>query len=101
LYGVLGEHRSDAETLSVLVRRLAGDGSLSIRRKGYTGGPEMLRKGARELRLLRGLGCRHAIYNEKVAGHLDLQLVERKCPSFRPLAQFVRAGLESAPNPDR
>jgi hypothetical protein len=32
----------------------------------------------------------HATFNPRVAAHLDIALVERKCPSFRELAEFVR-----------
>ncbi len=32
----------------------------------------------------------HATHNEMVAPHLDLATREKKCPSFRPLAAFVR-----------
>jgi hypothetical protein len=41
-----------------------------------------------------------ATYNHQVAQHLDIAKVERKCPSFRELTQFVRnagkSGLTSA-----
>ena len=57
MYGILGEDQSDVETLKVLVRRLAGDPSLRIKGKGYGGAAEMLRKGARQLRLFRDLQC--------------------------------------------
>ncbi len=33
---------------------------------------------------------RHAIHNEQVAKHLDLEKVARKCPAFTVLAAFVR-----------
>jgi hypothetical protein len=32
----------------------------------------------------------HATHNEKVAAFLNLEIVERRCPSFQPLASFVR-----------
>ncbi len=57
MYGILGEDDSDVATLRVLVRRLAGDPSLSIRGKGYGGCAEMLRKGATQLRLFQNLKC--------------------------------------------
>ena len=31
----------------------------------------------------------HAVHNEKMAKHLDLDKVRRKCPAFSELAQFV------------
>jgi hypothetical protein len=38
----------------------------------------------------------HALHNEKVARYLDLQKVARKCPSFRPLLNFVVHGEPNA-----
>jgi hypothetical protein len=32
------------------------------------------------------------IHNERIALHIDLDTLERKCPSFRPLKDFVQAG---------
>jgi hypothetical protein len=55
VYGILGEHASDTATLKVLVRRLAG-APVKIKGKGYSGCAEMLRKGARQLRLFQNLG---------------------------------------------
>ena len=37
MYGILGEDKSDAETIKVLVRRLADDQGLTVRTKGYGG----------------------------------------------------------------
>jgi hypothetical protein len=183
VYGILGEDSSDADTLKVLVRRLAIDQSLSIKTKGFNGCSEMLRKGAAHLRAFANLGCTqfvichdadesdpsvinekvmsqivrkaeisqgycvivpvqeleawiladiqavskvftswkpqpisnpegirspkeyleklsqasnhkpryaHAVHNARVAEHLDIDLVMTKCPSFLPLATFVR-----------
>lgn len=39
----------------------------------------------------------HAVHNPKIAKHLDLGIVERKCPSFKPLAEFVRNGIGNVP----
>ena len=182
MYGILGEDSSDVATLKVLVRRLAGDESLTIKVQGYSGCAQMLRKGARQLRLFQNLGCtrfiichdadgpdpkpnrervrnriispsgisnnycivvpvqeleawiladiecatnifsswkpnaiqnpesisspkehleklsrtsrqrpiyRHAVHNEQMAKHLDLQKISRKCPEFRELEKFV------------
>jgi hypothetical protein len=35
----------------------------------------------------------HATHNAAVAKHLDLELVATRCPSFRPLAKFVKQTL--------
>ena len=32
----------------------------------------------------------HATWNMKVADHLDIQKVEKKCPSFRELTKYIR-----------
>ncbi len=57
MYGILGEHRSDAETVKVLVRRLARNQDLSIKIKGYEGCGELRKKGARQLQAFAALGC--------------------------------------------
>ena len=55
MYGILGENESDVGTLKVLVRRLARDESLPVKVKGFGGAGEMLRKGAKYLRLFNSL----------------------------------------------
>jgi hypothetical protein len=185
VYGIIGEDRSDVETLTVLVRRLSKNPTLSVKRKGFDGGGNLLRGGARELRNLERLCCdrfiichdadgpdpapkrqlveqrivmpsgirtgwcilipvqeleawiladiecatkvfpgwrpsaiehpesvprpkehlyrlsrdsrhrpryNHATHNEKMANHLDLEKVSRKCPAFRELVEFVGRG---------
>lgn len=57
MYGILGESRSDVDTLKALVRRIAANEFLSIKAKGYEGCGEMLRKGATQLQLFAKLGC--------------------------------------------
>jgi len=182
VYGILGEDSSDVATLKVFIRRLAGNESLLIKMKGYSGSGEMLHKGARQLRDFQNRGCTrfivchdadgpdpnpkrelvrdhiikpsgirkdycivvpvqeleawiladiecataifpswrpsainnpeqvaspkehleklsrssnqkprysHAVHNEKMARHLDLDKVSQKCPAFRELATFV------------
>lgn len=67
-YGILGEDKSDANTLKVLVRRLheaarknRTEERLIIKTKNYHGWSELCRKGARNIRLLATLGCRRFI----------------------------------------
>lgn len=48
-YAVLGEDRSDAEVIQILIRRIAGNDKLSVHPKGYDGCGQLLRKGARDL----------------------------------------------------
>ena len=48
-YAVLGEDSSDAQTLQVLIRRIACNEGLTVKPKGYDGCGELLRKGARDL----------------------------------------------------
>ncbi len=186
-YAVLGEDSSDAQTLQVLIRRIACNEGLTVKPKGYDGCGELLRKGARDLNdlldqgydrfvvaydadrcdpvarraearmrivdrsrvassaccvvipveeleswLLADVGAvskkwpgwrpepiaspervrdpkehleklsrdsqrrprySHAVDNPWLARHVDLAMVERKCPSFVVLADFVRANL--------
>lgn len=43
----------------------------------------------------------HATHNERVAEHLDLEKVNKKCPSFSPLVQFAKQGKGNYfPKPD-
>ena len=182
MYAILGEDITDANTLRVLVRRLAGNESLKVTPMGFRGSSKMLRRGAMELRnfqrlrhtrfivchdadgpdpvpkrelvrerivkpsgvaeqccivipvqeleawILADIECAakvfrswvpkpidnpegirkpkeylerlskgskgrplysHATHNEQMAKYLDLDVVKRKCPSFRTLADFV------------
>ena len=61
MYGILGEHQSDVDTLKVLVRRLACDQSLPIKSKGFDGCGRMLQKGARQLQDFVRRGCKRFI----------------------------------------
>jgi len=186
VYCIIGEDKSDVNTLKVIVRRIAGDKSIPVQGKGYNGAPEMLRKAAKQMNAFQSTGCRkfvvaydsdgedakerfatvvecvidkaklegpccilipvqeieawiladlpavtnvisgwsptesfanpenqddpkelleslskatnkkprydHTLHNEKVAEHLDLDVVFKKCPSFRPLRELVVAG---------
>jgi hypothetical protein len=57
VYGILGDDKSDVETLKVLVKRLADNQALPVKTKGYGGCANMLRKGAKQLVLFRDLAC--------------------------------------------
>lgn len=39
----------------------------------------------------------HAVHNEKVAQHLNLDQVRKKCPSFQPLVDLVTLGIGNYP----
>ncbi len=56
-FAVLGEHRSDAETIVVLMKRLLHDDRASIGLKGYNGCGQLRRKGAKQIRLFADLGA--------------------------------------------
>lgn len=56
MYGIIGEDNSDVEALKYIVKRLAGDESISVKTKGYAGGPKMLSKGKRQLKSFSLLG---------------------------------------------
>ncbi len=66
MYGVIGEDDSDVAVLCVLIRRLLNNSSLPIRKKGYDGCGEMLRKAARQLRDFAEAGCRRFIISYDV-----------------------------------
>ena len=57
MYGVLGEDKSDFQTLKILVQRLADKKKVDILGKGYTGCGELLKKGGEDLKLLSDMGC--------------------------------------------
>jgi len=61
MYGILGEDKSDADTLAVIVKRLAGNPHLSVRGIGYGGSGDLLKKGARDLRALASQNFSHFI----------------------------------------
>lgn len=65
MYGILAEDRSDVEVLQSLVQRIAtaaGDKkALSFKTKGYSGCAEMIRKGARDIRLFAGMSVNRVI----------------------------------------
>ena len=56
-FGIVGEHKSDVDTLAVIVRRLLGNDGIKVNRKGLNGGGELFRKGVAEIESMKGLGC--------------------------------------------
>lgn len=56
MYAVIAEDKSDVETLTTLIRRIAESNSVSVSGKGYSGCSEMLRKGARQLKQFHAVG---------------------------------------------
>lgn len=187
MYAIIGEHQSDVDTISQIVRRIVDDASILIRGKGFDGSGELLKRGASQLQLYRDLnyskfiacydadgGCpankkqelidrvfvpsgiqknccvalipihmieswiladigaiskviknwrvtkeiknpesirypkkhleelseihhkpryNHVTMNPAIAKHLDINTVFKRCPSFRPLHEFVRNGV--------
>jgi len=61
MYGVLGEDKSDVETLKVLIKKLAHNEKITIKTKGYTGCGDLLKNGWRQLQLFKNLGCHRFI----------------------------------------
>ena len=57
MYGILGEDKSDYETLKILVQRLVNKEKVRFQGKGYTGSGELLKKGGKDLKLLFDSGC--------------------------------------------
>lgn len=60
-YGVIGEDDSDVETVVELIKRIANNKSLSIKRKGYNGCGEMFIKAPMQLSAWSEMGCEHFI----------------------------------------
>lgn len=57
MYAILGEDDSDVDMLFELVRRIARDPKLPIKKMGYNGCGELLVKGARQIQAYSRLGC--------------------------------------------
>lgn len=187
MYAVIGEDRSDTETLACLIRRIKNNNGLKVRQQPNSGCGELFRKGPDQIKLFynafdcrnfiicydsdgenadyrrqrilsdlirrsgvhgkycalvpvqeieswfladlsavqrvitgfrpsaphpspenqaspkehleritRASGSRprynHAVHNQHIAKYVDLAKVEEKCPSFKPLLDFVRHG---------
>ena len=91
VWAVLGENRSDAETLKALLKLIKRDERITVRTKGYDGGGELLRKGARQLTLFAGLGCTRFVVCHDADRHNPRAVYQRVT------AQIVRpSGLSSS-----
>lgn len=53
---VLAEDDSDVETLTPIIRGIAGQPGLPVKGKGYHGGPHLFRKAARDIRAFHSRG---------------------------------------------
>jgi hypothetical protein len=63
-HGVLGEDLSDADAVAALVRRLREERNLArikIKRHGYEGCAQLMRKGAEQLKFWAKTGCLRAV----------------------------------------
>ncbi len=58
---ILGEDKSDVETLKELIRLIAGTRSISLKGKGFTGGGNLKKEGAKYLQLFLTQGCTHFV----------------------------------------
>ena len=56
MFAVIAEDKSDVETLTTLIRRIADNQSVSVKGKGYNGCAQMLCKGAVQLRAFAAAG---------------------------------------------
>ncbi len=90
MYAVLGEGPSDAETLKVLVRRLAGDETLPVLARGFKGGPSLLRDGAKAIGALWTQGARRFVICHDADGPDPI-------PIGRMLRERVLARLAGTP----
>jgi len=64
MYAVLAEDESDVATLVVLIRRLAEDDRVPIRGRGFGGGGDLLKYGARELGLYARFARRFVVCHD-------------------------------------
>jgi hypothetical protein len=60
MYGILAEDESDAEMLSVIIRRIAKE-NVSIDAVGFGGGGDLLKHGAKRLKLMHRNGRRRFV----------------------------------------
>ena len=81
MYGVLGEDKSDFETLKILVQRLVGKKKVCFQGKGYTGCGELLKKGGKDLKLLSDMGCTRFIIahdaDQRDVNEVRLKLIDK------------------------
>ncbi len=61
MYGILGEDRSDVETLKVFIKRLANKQNLPVKMKGFGSCGNMLKEGSKVLKTFSQLGCQFFI----------------------------------------
>lgn len=61
VYGILGEDKSDKDTILAIIRSLACDNSIVGKGRGFNGKGNLLNNGARELRSLHSGGCRRFV----------------------------------------
>jgi hypothetical protein len=64
MYAVLAEDESDVQTLTVLIRRLAESVHIPVRGRGFGGSGDLLKHGARELRLYAERASRFVICHD-------------------------------------
>jgi hypothetical protein len=57
VFAILGEDKSDAATLKIIVRRFLADASIRIKQKGYHGCGDLCANGARPLRAFADQGA--------------------------------------------
>lgn len=57
MYAILGETKSDAECMKILLKRILSTPNLSVKIKGFQGCGDLLKKGSRQIHLFQGLGC--------------------------------------------
>jgi len=54
VYGIIGEHPTDVDTLKVLVKKIAKNNAVKVHVKGYGGAGQLFRKGAKQLTQFSG-----------------------------------------------
>jgi hypothetical protein len=69
MYGVIGEDKSDFESLKILIKRITGDQGLTVKGRGFGSCDTMLKKGAQQLKLLADFGMTRFIVCYDSDGH--------------------------------
>ena len=61
MFAIIAEDDSDAKSLQILIRRITEKTNIKVLKKGYSGCPDMLRKGTKQLNSFVKMGATHLI----------------------------------------
>jgi len=111
MYAILGEDNSDVEMLSTLVKRIAKQHNITIKKMGYGGCAELLLKGAKQIRAYSKIGCtrfiicydsdralphvRHAEIVEKIIAKSDIKAEFCALVPIQEIESWILADLNA------